>query len=228
MHNKENIVKGLTIGYFVIALLEIIAEYSITKSFICTLKPLITSLLIVIYCIKSVQRNYLFISVLLTSLLTNILFIPNTATSLFYALVVFSLHRILEIFMIFRLQKPKDLIPLIIATGPFLLIFFYLFVETPDIPENSFMLLIIQNILISVFAGLSLSSYVMQDNKQNSILLISALLFVMLQFAVFIEKYFLTNEFQQLFRPLAMTLNTLAFFTLYKYVINAEQSANNN
>ena len=30
MHNKENIVKGLTIGYFVIALLEIIAEYSIT------------------------------------------------------------------------------------------------------------------------------------------------------------------------------------------------------
>ena len=130
--------------------------------------------------------------------------------------------------MIFRLQKPKDLIPLIIATGPFLLIFFYLFMETPDIPENSFMLLIIQNILISVFAGLSLSSYVMQDNKQNSILLISALLFVMLQFAVFIEKYFLTNEFQQLFRPLAMTLNTLAFFTLYKYVINAEQSANNN
>jgi hypothetical protein len=95
--------------------------------------------------------------------------------------------------------------------------------ETPDIPEQSYYLLVIQNVLISLFAGISLSSYVMNDNKQNSILLISALLFVMLQFAVFIEKYFLTNEFQEFFRPLAMTLNTLAFFTFYKYVINAEK-----
>jgi hypothetical protein len=100
--------------------------------------------------------------------------------------------------------------------------------ETTEIPENSFYLLIIQNILISVLAGVSLSSYVMNDNKQNSILLISALLFVMLQFAVFIEKYFLTNEFQELFRPLAMTLNTLAFFAFYNYVITAEKLNDND
>jgi hypothetical protein len=73
-----------------------------------------------------------------------------------------------------------------------------------------------------LFAGLSLACYVMQDNKQNSILLISALLFVMLQFTVFIEKYYLTDEYQYLFRPLAMSLNTLAFFSFYKYVVTAE------
>jgi hypothetical protein len=228
MQSRTNIVNTLTVCYFLIAFFEVIAEYVIAKPLIFALKPLITLTLIVIYCLKSKKVNKLFITVLGLSLLTNILFIPNTPQFLFYALIVFSIHRILAIYLIFSLQKIKDFVPLVIATAPFLLIFFYLFMETPDIPNESYYLLVIQNILISLFAGVSLSSYVMNDNKQNSILLISALLFVMLQFAVFIEKYFLTNEFQELFRPLAMTLNALAFFTFYKYVINAEKSAHNN
>ena len=156
-----------------------------------------------------------------------ILFIPNTPICLYYALIIFTIHRIVVIYLIFKLQKVKDFIPIIIATTPFLLIFFYLFMETNEIPANSFYLLILQNILISLFAGIALSSYVMNDNKQNSVLLISVLLFVMLQFSVFIEKYFLINEFQKLFRPLAMTFNTLAFFSLYKYVMIAEKSNHN-
>jgi hypothetical protein len=214
--------------YFIIAFFEIIAEYVIAKPFICVLKPLITLILIFMYCIKSQVRNKIVIIVLLLSLVTNILFIPNTPTYLFYALIVFTIHRVLAIYLISSLQKVKDFIPIIIATAPFLLIFFYLFMETADIPENSYYLLIVQNILISVLAGVSLAGYVMNDNKQNSILLISALLFVMLQFTVFIEKYFLSNQFQELFRPLAMSLNALAFFTFYKYVINAEVVSNNN
>ena len=67
----------------------------------------------------------------------------------------------------------------------------------------------------------------MNDNKQNSILLISALLFVMLQFVVFVEKYYLINEYEELFRPLAMTLNALAFFSFYNYIITAEKLNNN-
>jgi hypothetical protein len=147
---------------------------------------------------------------------------------LFYGIIVFTLHRIISIYLIFSLQKVIDFIPVIIATSPFLLIFFYLFSETPEIPQNSFYIIIIQNILISVLTGIALSSYVMNDNKQNSILLISALLFVMLQFVIFVEKYFLTNEFEDFFRPTAMTLNALAFFTFYKYVITAEKSNHNN
>jgi hypothetical protein len=228
MQSRTNIVNSLIICYFLIAFFEIIAEYVLAKPLICVLKPLITLILIIIYCLKSKEKNKVFITALCLSLLTNILFIPNTPVFLFYALIVFTIHRILAIYLIFSLQKIKDFVPIIIATAPFLLIFFYLFIETPDIPQESYYLLVIQNVLISLFAGVSLSSYVMNDNKQNSILLISALLFVMLQFAVFIEKYFLTNEFQELFRPLAMTLNTLAFFTFYKYVINAEKSAHDN
>lgn len=224
MVTKVNILKSLTFGYFIIAFFEIVSEYLAYTPFICSLKPLIPLLLTGIYLINSEKKNPIFVIVLLLSMVVNILFIPNTPVCLYYALIIFTIHRIVVIYFIFKLQKVKDFIPIIIATTPFLLIFFYLFMETNEIPANSFYLLILQNILISLFAGIALSSYVMNDNKQNSVLLISVLLFVMLQFSVFIEKYFLINEFQKLFRPLAMTFNTLAFFSLYKYVMIAEKS----
>jgi hypothetical protein len=227
MLKKDNILKSLTLGYFIIAFFEIISEYLAYTPFICSLKPLIPLLLTGIYLINSEKKNPTFVIVLLLSMAVNILFIPNTPICLYYALIIFTIHRIVVIYLILKLQKVKDFIPVIIATTPFLLIFFYLFIETNEIPANSFYLLILQNILISLFAGIALSSYVMNDNKQNSVLLISVLLFVMLQFTVFIEKYFLINEFQKLFRPLAMTFNTLAFFSFYKYVIIAEKSNNN-
>ena len=227
MQKKENIVNLLTISYFVIAFFEVVAEYFVSSPIIFILKPIIPLILIVIYYIKSDKKNMVFIVALFLSLITNILFIPNSADYLFYGVLVFTFHRILILYLIISIQKIKDLIPLLIATAPFLLIFFYLFLETVDIPENSIYIIIFQNLLISSFAGISLSSYVMNDNKQNSILLISALLFVMLQFVVFVEKYYLVNEYEELFRPLAMTLNAFAFFSFYKYIITAEKSNNN-
>ena len=227
MQKKENIVNLLTISYFVIAFFEVVAEYFVSSPIIFILKPIIPLILIVIYYIKSDKKNIVFIVALFLSSITNILFIPNSADYLFYGVLVFTFHRILILYLIISIQKIKDLIPLLIATAPFLLIFFYLFLETVDIPENTIYIIIFQNLLISSFAGISLSSYVMNDNKQNSILLISALLFVMLQFVVFVEKYYLVNEYEELFRPLAMTLNAFAFFSFYKYIITAEKSNNN-
>lgn len=227
MLKKDNILNSLIICYFVIAFFEVLAEYFETRPIICILKPVLPLFLIVLYCIESDRKSAVLITALLLSSLTNLLFIPDTSDYLFYAVLVFTIHRLLVIYLIFLHQKLKDYIPIIIATAPFLLIFFYLFSETIEIPENSFYILIFQNLLISLFAGIALSSYVMNDNKKNSILLISALLFVMLQFVVFIEKYFLINEFEQLFRPLAMALNTLAFFSFYKYVVTAEKSHHN-
>lgn len=223
MFKNDNIIRFLTIVFFVIAFFEVIAEYYVNRPIICILKPLLPLVLIVIYSIESDKKNLLFIAALLFSLITNILFVPNTPNYLFYGVIVFTIHRIIVIYLIFSFQKVKDFIPLILATAPFLLIFFYLFIETVEIPQNSISIIIFQNLLISLFAGLALSSYFMNDNKQNSVLLISALLFVMLQFVVFVEKYFLVNEFEELFRPLAMTFNALAFFSFYKYVIIAEK-----
>ncbi len=224
---NNNIEKIISILYFTVAFVEVTAEYFTYKPLICYLKPILPIILIVLYLLTSDFKKGLFIAALFFSFLTNIFFISNTPEMLYYGVIAHTFHRILAIILVFKIAKIKDFIPLIIASIPFLLIFFYLFFETSNIPENSFLLIIFQTLLISVYAGIALSCYVMNDNKVNSILLISTLLFVMLHFIVFIERYFLSDEYISIFRPIAMTFNALAYYSLYKFVITAERLNNN-
>lgn len=224
MINKLKILYGFTIFYFVISVIEIISEYLLNENIIFIFKPLIPLLVIVLYVIESTKRNMLYIVAMVFSISTNIFFIPDATIYLFYGIITFLAHRVLIVYLLLKMNPVKDFIPFLLATAPFLLVFFYLFIETENIPNNSYVILIIQNILMSVFAGIALSNYVMNDNKQNSILLISAFLFVLFQFVVFIEKYFLIYELKEIFRPMAMALNVFAFYTFYKYMIEVEKN----
>lgn len=227
MTKNSEILKYITFLYFVISVVEVVAEYFSNKLLVYIFKPLIPIFIILMYILESYVRNKLFILAMLFSILTNLLFIPFSPQFLFYGIVAFLFHRILIVVLLFKKNTIKDIIPFLLATAPFLIVFFYMFVETDSIPANSFAILIIQNILIALIAGISLSSYVMNDNKQNSILLISAFLFVLLQFVVFIERYFMIYELKEFFRPMAMILNVFAFFTFYKYIVETEKSNGN-
>ena len=224
---SNHIQKIISILYFVVAFVEVSAEYCTYKPLICYLKPILPLILIVLYLVTSNFKKWIFLAALFFSFLTNMFFISNTPEMLYYGVLTHTFHRILAIILVLKITKIKDFIPLVIASIPFLLIFFYLFFETSNIPENSYLLLIIQNLLISIYAGIALSCYVMNDNKVNSILLISTLLFVMLHFVIFIERYFLSDEYISFFRPIAMTFNALAYYSFYKYVITAERLDNN-
>ncbi|MBF6607662.1 MAG: hypothetical protein ITG00_02870 [Flavobacterium sp.] len=220
-------VQLITIIYFVIASIEVIAEVFVYTPLIIIFKPLIPLTLIVLYLAASETRNPLMVLALSLSLLTNLLFIPDTDEMLFYAIIAFLVHRVLVIYLIALLVKINDLVPMVIATIPFMLIFFYLFLITDEIPENSFFILIIQNLLIAVLGGIAVSSYVMSDNKASSWLLLCGLLFVLLQLIVFIERYYLSHLSPAILRPLAMGLNVFAFFALCQFVIVAERSDDN-
>jgi hypothetical protein len=224
MKESISLISRLTIIYFVFAFIEVIAEYFMYQPLIIIFKPFIPIILILLYWLNSSKRQMLFLLSLFFLLITNVLFIQDSSEMIFFGIIAF--HRILSVILVYKMAKIKDHIPLIIATIPFLLIFLYLFLETKNIPENSIVLILFLNTLISIYAGIALSNYFMNDNKQNSILLISALLFMMLQFVVFIEKYYLINEYTNIFRSIAMSFNALAFFSYYKYVINAEISNN--
>jgi len=84
--------------------------------------------------------------------------------------------------------------------------------------------MIIHNILISLLGGIALSNYVMNDNNRSSWLMICVLSFVTLHFIIFIEKFYIQL---QIFRPIAMTLNTFAYFAFYKFILVIEKSTAN-
>ncbi|HEX8270867.1 MAG TPA: lysoplasmalogenase family protein [Flavobacterium sp.] len=208
--------------YFMVAFSEIVSESLNYKPGIIILKPLIPLILIVLYTIVSTQRKLLFFLAMFCSALTNILFTPNDNQMLFFGIIAFMFHRIFVIWLIYKVLKIKEYIPVVIATIPLLMIFFYLFAITEGIPENSFWILIIQNFLIAILGGIALSNYLVDDEKKNMWLLICGLLFVALQFIIFLERYYLSGLSPTIFRPVAMALNVFAFYTFYRFVIATE------
>lgn len=223
-NKKDNLEKLIIALYFAVATVEVTAELFSYKPVLFVFKPLISLLLMFLYWKSSIQRNLLFFLVIFFSLITNVFFIPNTEKTLFIALLAFSVHRILTIFYLIKLTKTKDYVPLLIATIPFLFFFFYLLSVSGEMKESRHFVLIIQNILVSILGGITISDYVMNYNRKNPWLLIFGLLSVMLYFIVFIEKYYLSNLSPVIFRPMAMILNTAVYYTFYKYVIETERS----
>jgi len=210
--------------YFAVALTEVICELLQYMPLVYVLKPMMPLLLIALYFETSPRRNLMFYAVMFFSAVTNLLFIPFSDEILFYGLLAFLVHRSMALGYIITLLNIRDYIPVIMATIPFLLVYFYLFWITDGIPEESFLVLILQNILISLMCGIALSHYLMNDDKRHSWLLICAILFGLLHVTVFVERFYLSGFAPLIFRPLAMGLNTFAFYTLYEFVMACEKS----
>ncbi len=222
----NKLVNFLTVCYFLVAVSEILSELFFYTPFIVVFKPLMPIVLMVLYWFSSDRRTPLFFIAMFLSCVTNILFIPNDPNMLFLGIIVFMLHRIVVLVLLFRLVNIKDVVPVAIGTVPFLLVFFYM-LATADVPENSYVLMIVQNLLISVLGGVAVSNYMMNDNRRNSWLLICGMLFVALQFIVFVEKYYLFGFSPSILRPIAMGLNAFAFYTFYEFVMSMEKSDDN-
>lgn len=226
--NKEsNFEKLIIVLYFAVAAVEVTAELFSYKPVLFIFKPLISVLLMLLYWNSSKLRNLLFFLVIFFSLITNVFFIPNTEKALFIALIAFLVHRILTIFYLIKLTKTKDYIPLLIATIPFLFFFFYLLSVSGEMEESRYIVLMIQNILVSVLGGITISDYMMNYNRKNPWLLIFGILSVTLYFIVFIEKYYLSDLSPGIFRPMAMILNIAVYYTFYKFVIETERLNDN-
>ncbi len=219
---KHKVINLFVVIYFINALLEILAESISCKSIIYITKPLIPFLLMVLYFINSTKKDYIFFLVMIFSLFTNLLFIPNSQESLYYGVISFTIHRIFLVILIFRIIKIKDYIPFFLATLPLGFIFFYLFLAS-DVPQNSYYLIVFHNLVAAILGGIAISNYIMSDTKQNSLLLICVLLFLGLQLVIYIEKYYLAESHSLFLRPLAMTLNIFAFYAFYKFVISSEK-----
>ena len=223
-----NLEKVFIYTYFTVATIEVAAEMFSYKPFLFVFKPLISIVLMFLYWNTSHHRNPLFFWVILFSLITNVFFIYDTETMLFLGLITFFIHRLLMIYYISKLIHLKDYIPLFIAMIPFLFVFFYLLSISNGITTRSYGVLIVQNILISLVAGIAFSDYLMHSGKKHATwLFIFGLLSVSQYFIVFIEKYYLSDLSPISFRPLAMILNAMVYFAFYRLVMVIERLNDN-
>jgi hypothetical protein len=123
----------------------------------------------------------------------------KTFWTLFYdsrfsvGIICSSIQKIALIILIFKLIKERNYMYLSIVSLAFLLIFLYLFSTTSETSYVDFKFLMLQNILTSVLGGIAVSSYMIDDNRKNSWLLISILLFIGLRFMLFIQSFYLNR-----------------------------------
>lgn len=225
--NKENaFVKLLVILYFVIAAIEVAAELVSCKPMLFIVKPLVLIILMLLYRFSSTQRDLLFFVAILFLLITKMYAIQNSEEMLFLGIIAFFVHRVVMIYYIFKLIKLKDYIPSLIAMIPFLFFFFYLLSLTSNITPRNYYGLIFQSVLMSVLASMTVSHYVMNNERKDVWLLIFGLLSVTQYFMVFIDKFYLLGLSPVIFRPLEVILTTSVCFTFYKFVITTEASNN--
>ena len=226
--SKEGAFEKLIINlYFIFATIEVAAELVSCKPMLFVMKPLVLFVLIFLYWCKSSQRNLLFFIAILFLLITKMYAIQNTEEMLFLGIIAFFLHRIVMIYYIHKLIKLKDYIPVLLAMIPFLFFFFYLLSLASNLTPRNYYGLIIQSILMSILASMTVSHYIMNDQKKDVWLLIFGLLSVTQYFMVFIDKFYLLGLSPIVFRPLEAILTSSVCFTFYKFVITTELSDDN-
>lgn len=214
-------VRWLPQVYFAITGALVFCELFDEKSLVTVLKPMLIPTLMLWYGVTSAKKNLIYFAALTFALVSNVCFLSATPQHLVYGIVAFMVYRILTIVLVVKMLPTIMWLPFVIATVQFLFIFSCLInlTLTPEMP--SFYPTIINGLLIASLAGIALSSYVLNDNKANSWLAISTLLFIVLVFLFMIQNYYLANI---AFKPMSAFIFAFAHYTFYKFVFESENA----
>ncbi|NHM07747.1 hypothetical protein G4D82_10975 [Flavobacterium sp. CYK-4] len=220
--NRAKISSALNIAYFGLAFVQILTELFDFFTATTALRIVSPILLLFLYLNHESKKEILFYLTMILLLLSNLFCYCDGRLFFLWWIVVFILLRMVTLALILKLTVNKNYLHIIVASFPFLVIFFYLISATTEIPEYEFNLLILITILISLLGGVSAVNYFKNDNRKHSWLLISTLLFVGYYFIILIEHYFTSNLDLMIYKPIEIVLNIFAFYTFYKYVTAAE------
>jgi hypothetical protein len=215
----------LTAVYFIISLMEIVAEYfrdiypPYALNAIYFIKPLILIALGILYWKTSPKINYVYVGALLFSWLANMFFISKDFDDIFVGALLFFIYRALSIYIVIRHIKLPGIFPIVIGSVPFLFIYMYLINLTYDAFGEGLPIFITQCVLISFLGGLSVGNYMLRSNRASTMLLMSTLFFAVTQFIFVIRLYYVDVY---IFQPTAMTLFVIGQYMFYKFLVLSE------
>ncbi|MEO5775866.1 MAG: lysoplasmalogenase family protein [Flavobacterium sp.] len=210
-------------SFFIISLLEIIAEYNENKILIWITKPFIIPFLLAYYLRLTKQTNNYFILALLCSWVANLLFIENTLAWIVYGSTFFLVYRIIIIHIVMNRVKMPSLVPLIIGSIPFVFIYATICFLSFEAMGDNIYLFLIHGIFTIFLGGLSLGNYIMVLNKSNLFLFLSTMLFALTQFSFVLKVYY---ENGNVFQAMAMIMFVIGQYLLTKFIFLTEESNN--
>lgn len=205
--------------YFTAVFVCIVCEMFKWHEWLVFFKPILIPLLALLYYRTSTRRDLLYFASLVFAWASNLLLLSQTDQFLIPSHLCILLYRVLSIVVVVRLVEKLMAAPMIVGTLPFLFIFACLVNLTLTTDSPSFPAVVLNGILLSLLSGISLSVYVLNDNKAHSWLAISTLLFVVLAFLFMIQKFYLANL---AFLPMSAFVFAFGHFAFYKFMIESE------
>lgn len=218
---NNKIANLLLLAFFVVSLIEIIAEYCSDKLLIWMTKPLILPILILYYLKRSKKISLFFVTALLFSWVANLMFIQNTLDFVFLGVLFFLIYRILVIYIIVNKVQMPTSFPLILGSIPFIFLYVIVTLYSYSALGDNVYLFLIQGAFTIFLGGFSLGNYIMVSNRQNSVLLISTMFMAFNQF-IFVMKYFYIEV--NILQSAAMILFVLGQFLLTRYMFHTEKN----
>jgi hypothetical protein len=209
--------------FFIFSLFEILAEYFGNKNGIWLSKPFIIPFLTAYYLKRSKKINSLFVIALIFSWIANVVFIQTAYDYIVCGVIFFIIYRIFLIYVIVSKVKMPSIIPLILGCIPFAFIYASVTLFTYTTVSESIYLFLSQGIFTIFLGGFSLGNYILQPNKQNSLLLISTLFMTFTQFLFLLKFYY---DADSILQAIAMLLFVLAQFLVTKYIFHTEKHKN--
>jgi len=206
-------------AYFLVAFVEIIAEYFQSQTLIFLTKPLLMPILMFIYWKASVKKNKLFVFALMIVWVGNLFFIYKTFPFITIGSILFSVFRAIMIYLLVKMIRMPGTFPIILGCLPFLFLYLFAINLTYDELGSRFYTFSIQGILSVVFSGIALGSYIFKPDKASMYLVTSAMFFAFTQFLFLIKLFYLSVD---VFQPLSIVLFVGAQFLLCKFMVAQE------
>lgn len=172
--------------------------------------------LVGLYYFSTQIRVFYYYLALSVSCLSILFFVEKTNIRLFYGAICYSLYLFLDVFLVWKKIRKNNILPIFIATVPFLFLSVYLINLTQDVLLDNFYPAIVIGLLISSLCGLSLYSFLFHEDRMSIWLIISSVL-ILIQICTFlIQKYYISNL---VFEPLIAIIYTVSHYVFYKFMI---------
>lgn len=212
--------KVLSSVFVLIVFLLIVVSFFDYKLIEYILKSISIPVLMLLYVLTSKQISKFYLVALFCAAISNILFISTEATLLNYGLIAFLIYRIITIILVVKASPKLSFFTVGIGSVFFLFPLLYFIVLTQDSLGQSFMVAIVNVVLVSILGGLSLSNYLMEEGFKHTWLLVSTLLYTIIVFLFVIQKYYL---FIPIFQPIRVLVLMSAHYFFYLYLLMSEK-----
>lgn len=215
---KNKIIKGLTILFITISILDIIGVGTNVSWLQIVFKPLIIPSLIALYYYSSEKVNKWYVFALLFSFLGDVLLMDKVNYFIF-GIGAFLITQVLFIKIISSQLKKSTMTQKISAITPFLVFYLALIYVLKDNLNELFYPVAFYGFTISVFGMIALLNHLVSKNTSSKYLLIGAVIFIASDSMIALHKF---HEPQMVYPVAIMVTYILAQYLIYKFMVKSK------